>query len=302
MMPFQVRADEELPCTKMTARPWPSLCVNAICWPSTVTRCSPTRSQVQAGAGFEPGDGDAAGGGGHRQHPGHEVQAGVVQDRVVDGVAAGGRDLAEVVDHLPRLQPGGADRYQEGPDGFLGDRVRVTGVEQLALDQEPGVHDQRDIPVDERVIDAVDVHRGAGDLQRVPVPHLVHPVAELAELRADRPVGPQCQLRIVGQRGAYRVRVEVIRVLVSDHHRGGAVQGRSRVGERARVDDQHGAVLVQPDARVTELREAQHETPAGRDSGRPHDTCGTRKGTHEELVACVGTYAEPFALQALPYQ
>jgi hypothetical protein len=46
---------------------------------------------------------------------------------------------------------------------------------------------------------------------------------------------------VAGQRGAYRVGVEVIRVLVGDQDRGGAGQGNGRVGEHARVDDQGGA-------------------------------------------------------------
>src|SRR5580704_4154564 len=122
------------------------------------------RLQLQGGPGFEAGDRDASGGGGDGQHPGEQAQAVVVEDRVVDGVAAGGGDGAEVVDHLPRLQPGGADRDQQGADRILGDGERVAGVEQFALDQETGVHDQRDVPVDERVVDAVDVHGEAGHL------------------------------------------------------------------------------------------------------------------------------------------
>jgi hypothetical protein len=65
------------------------------------------------------------------------------------------------------------------------------GWKQFAVDQEPGVDDQRDVLVDERVIHAVDVHVETGDVQCVAVLHLVDPVAELGELRADRLVGPQ---------------------------------------------------------------------------------------------------------------
>jgi len=60
-------------------------------------------SEVNAGAGVEPGHRDTAGGGGDGQHPGHQAEPVVVEDRVVDRVAAGGRDGAEVVDHLPGL-------------------------------------------------------------------------------------------------------------------------------------------------------------------------------------------------------
>src|SRR2546421_994384 len=67
-------------------------------------------SEVNAGAGFEPGDLGAAGGGGDGQHAGHQAEAVVVEDRVVDGVAAGRGDGAEVVDHVACLQPRGADR------------------------------------------------------------------------------------------------------------------------------------------------------------------------------------------------
>jgi hypothetical protein len=133
-------------------------------------------------------------------------------------------------------------------DGIFGDRERITRMEELALNQESGVHDQRDVRVDERVIHAVDVYGEAGDLQRVPVPHFVHPVAELGELRADRLVGPQGHAGVAGQRGAYRVGVEVVGVLVGDQHRAGPVQGRGRVAPPARVEDQNGTLLLQPDA------------------------------------------------------
>jgi len=81
-------------------------------------------------------------------------------------------------------------------------------------------------------------------------------------------VGPQGQAGVAGQRGADRIRVEVVRVLVGDQHRGGPVQGGGRVAPAARVDDQDRAVLVQPDARVPELGEPHQATiqrtyPAG---------------------------------------
>jgi hypothetical protein len=224
--------------------------------------------QLDAGAGFESGDGDAGRGGGHGHHPGHQAKAGVVEDRVVDRVAAGGRDRAEVVDHLPRLQPRGADRQQQGRRGILGHRVGVAGVEYLAVDEEAGVGHQRDVGVDERVLTAVDVHVEPGDRQGVAVTHLVYPVAEAAELIAHRPVCPQRKARIGGQRGADRVGVEVIWVFVGDEDRGGACQGRGRVGERARVDDQDRAVLLQPDAGVAELGEP-HRGTSRMYEGRP---------------------------------
>src|ERR1700678_3393983 len=118
----------------------------------------PRGLQLQGGPGFEAGDGDAGGGSGDGHHPGEQAQAVVVEDRVVDGVAAGGRDGAEVVDHLPRLQPGGDDGDQEGVDRVFGDGEAVAGVEELAVDQEPGVHHERDIRVDQGVVHAVDVH------------------------------------------------------------------------------------------------------------------------------------------------
>ena len=91
-------------------------------------------SEVDAGTGLEPGHLGAAGGGGDGQHPGHQAQAVVVEDRVVDGVAAGGGDGAEVVDHLPRLQPRGADRDQQGADRVFGDGEGVAGVKQVSVD------------------------------------------------------------------------------------------------------------------------------------------------------------------------
>ena len=91
-------------------------------------------SEVDAGAGFEPGHLGAAGGGGDGQHPGHQAQAVVVEDRVVDGVAAARGDGAEVVDHVSRLQPRGADRDQQGTDRIFGDGERVAGVEQVTGD------------------------------------------------------------------------------------------------------------------------------------------------------------------------
>ena len=125
----------------------------------------------------------------------------------MDGVAAGGGDGAEVVDHVAGLEPGGADRDQQRVDRVLGDGERVAGVEQLAVDQEAGVHHQRDVGVDERVVHAVDVHVEAGHLERVAVLDLVHLVAELGHLRADGLVGPQGQAGVTGQRGADRVLV-----------------------------------------------------------------------------------------------
>jgi EmrB/QacA subfamily drug resistance transporter len=211
--------------------------------------------QVQGGAGFQAGDLGAGRGGGHVHQAGDQAEAVLVEDRVVDAVAAGRGDGAEVIDHLRCLQPRGADGEQERVHRVLGDGEGVAGVEQLGVDQETGVHHERDVRVDERVVHAVDVHVEAGDLERVAVLDLVHPVAELAELGADRLVGPQGHAGIAGQRGADRVRVQVVRVLVGDHDRGGAVQGGGRVAPAARVDDQGGAVLLQPDARVPELGE-----------------------------------------------
>jgi hypothetical protein len=49
-------------------------------------------------------------------------------------------------------------------------------------------------------------------------------------------------------------------VLVGDQDGGGEVQGSGCVGEGAGVDDQHGAVFHQPDARVTELGELHGPT------------------------------------------
>jgi len=141
-------------------------------------------------------------------------------------------------------------------------------VEQVAVDQEAGVHHQRDVPVDERVVHAVDVHVEAGHLEGVAVPDLVHPVAERGELRADRLVGPQGHARVAGERGADRVRVEVVRVLVGDQDRAGPGQHGGRVGERTRVDDQGGAVLVQPDARVSELGHPHQATIQRTANGR----------------------------------
>ena len=56
------------------------------------------------------------------------------------------------------------------------------------------------------------------------------------------------------------IRVQVIRVLVSDQDRGRPVQGRGRIGESPWVDDQDGAVLVQPDAGMPELGEPHQAT------------------------------------------
>src|SRR5215472_3507046 len=217
-------------------------------------------SEVDAGAGVEPGDLGTAGGGGDGQHAGHQAEAVVVEDRVVDGVAAGRGDGAEVVDHVPRLQPRRADRDQQGTDRVFPDGERVAGVEQLAVDQEAGVDHQWDVRVDERLVLAVDVHVEAGHVDGVAVLDLVYPVAEPGELRADRLVGPQGHAGVAGQRGADRVGVQVVRVLVGDQHGGGPVQGGGRVAPAARVDDQGGAVLVQPDAGVPELGEPHQAT------------------------------------------
>jgi len=217
--------------------------------------------QVRAGPGFPPGHGSAARGGGDGQHPGEQAQAVVVEDRVVDGETAGGPDGAEVVDHLPRLEPRGADRHQERADRIFGDRERVARVEQVAVDQEAGVGDQRDVLVDARVVLSVDMNGEAGHLERVPVPDLTRPAAELGELRGDRRVGPQRQVLVGPQRGADRLGVEMVRVLVGDQDRGGSGQGRGRVAPRAGVDDQNGAVLLQPDARMPELGEPHREPP-----------------------------------------
>src|SRR5260370_6706957 len=103
-------------------------------------------SELEGGAGGEAGDGDAAGGGGDGHHPGHQAHARVVEDRVVDGVATGRRDRAEVVDHVPGVQPRGADREQQGAAGTFGDGERVTGMEQFAVDQEAGADDQWESP------------------------------------------------------------------------------------------------------------------------------------------------------------
>jgi hypothetical protein len=71
-------------------------------------------------------------------------------------------------------------------------------MEQVAVDQEAGVHHQRDVRVDERVVYAVDVHVEAGHLEGVAVLDLVYPVAERGELCADRLVGPQGHAGIAG--------------------------------------------------------------------------------------------------------
>jgi histidyl-tRNA synthetase len=185
--------------------------------------------QVHASPWLPPGQGRAARGGGDGQHPGEQAQAVVVEDRVVNGVAARGPDGAEVVDHLPRLEPRGADRDQERADRILWDRERVARVEQVAVDQEAGVDYPRDVLVNQSVVLPVDVHGEASHLRRVAVPDLMHPVAELAELRGDRRVGPQRKVRVGPQRGAYSFRVEMVRVLVGNQDRGGSGQGRGRV-------------------------------------------------------------------------
>jgi EmrB/QacA subfamily drug resistance transporter len=82
---------------------------------------SATRSQVQAGAGFQAGDRGAARRGGDAHQAGDQAEAVLVEDRVVDGVAAGRGDGAEVVDHLGGLQPWGADREQERVHPVFGD-------------------------------------------------------------------------------------------------------------------------------------------------------------------------------------
>ena len=55
------------------------------------------------------------------------------------------------------------------PAGILGDSERVTRVEHLALDQETGVHHLREVPVDRRMLLAVNMHRETGDRERVAV-------------------------------------------------------------------------------------------------------------------------------------
>lgn len=85
--------------------------------------------QVQAGAGFQAGYCGAAGGGGHVHQAGDQAEAVLVEYRVVDGVAAGRGDGAEVVDHLARLQPRGADGKEKRVHRVFGDGEGVAGVE-----------------------------------------------------------------------------------------------------------------------------------------------------------------------------
>ena len=128
---------------------------------------------------------------------------------------------------------------------------------------------------------AVDVDVEAGDLQGVTVADLVHPVAEVLELAGDRWGSPQRQVGTGEQGLAYRVGVEVIRVFVGDQDGGSEVQGGGRVGEGAGVDDQGGAVFLQPDARVAELGELHG----------PHDTAG-RSGSAQAIEESLASEVE----------
>ena len=130
-------------------------------------------------------------------------------------------------------------------------------MEDLAVDTEAGVRHDGDRAVEQRVLRAVDMHVETGSIDGVPVPDRVDLASELREPASHALAGPQAQAGVSSQCGAHGILVEMIDVLVGDEHRrrlGKDVRARPD----ARVDDEPGAVLLQPDARMTELRE-EHE-------------------------------------------
>ena len=100
-------------------------------------------------------------------------------------------------------------------------------------------------------------HRETG-LERLPRRDHGHPFDDvrgvLADLRLDGGDGEDRRVGTAQQVGV------VVRVLVGDQHRAGAVH-RLGVGEHARVDDDAAAVVLEPDAGVTELGDPHGPQP-----------------------------------------
>src|SRR5208282_4599170 len=161
--------------------------------------------------------------------------------------------LADVVDHLRRLQPRRDHRQEQGRHLVLGHGERVARVEDLAVHREPGVRDQGDVAVNQRVVLTVDMDVESGRGERVAVPHGVHPHARVGEPLGDGRVRPQLQAGVTAQRRAHGVGIHVVGVLMGDQDGAGAAQRRVGIAPGTGVDDQGRPVLVQPDAGVPQL-------------------------------------------------
>jgi hypothetical protein len=181
----------------------------------------------------------------------------------VDRQVAGRPHLAHEVDGHLAAQPWGRRGREQYVDRLAGRGERVARVVDARVaqgEQVAGVRDPGDLGVDDRVQLAHTSHRHAHVEARPGLDH-GHPLGEvgraLPQLRCDR-------LDRVDRRvgGRQVVGVEVVRVLVGDEHRRGAVNGLG-IGEDPGVDDHHRPVVLQSHTGVAELRDphASHHMP-----------------------------------------
>jgi hypothetical protein len=124
----------------------------------------------------------------------------------------------------------------------------------LAVDGEADVRDDRDLWRDHGVVLAPYLHVEPGRGEALALGDGVHLAAELGELARHGRMRPELQVSVGGQREPQGVGVKVVGVLVGHEHSGCSGQ-RVRAGPYAWIDDQRPAVLAQPDAGVTKLRE-----------------------------------------------
>src|SRR5215472_1187316 len=149
-------------------------------------------------------------------------------------------------------------------------------MEDLAVHGESGVGHDRDRRVQKRMVGAVDVHVEAGCVECVTGMHSAHPLTELSKLASYRVAGPQAKAGIGGQRRSHRLIVHMIDMLVRDQHSVRLIE-HTRPGPDARVDDEPGAVLLQPDTGMAELRQQHEVSVPSQRAARPRSSSSTTR-------------------------
>ena len=184
-----------------------------------------------------------------------DAEPGLAVDPVVDGEVARSADRAGEVDGLRRLQPRRADGSAQQVDLAAGQGECVAGVVDAPtsdVEEVAAVVDARDLLVDDRMELADGGDRDAR-VERLPRRDPAYALGEVGRLGGEH-VGHGVGRPDVRVGAAQVVGGPVVGMLVGDEHGGRAVGGAG-VGEDARIDDDDHTVVLDPHARVPELRD-----------------------------------------------
>lgn len=221
----------------------------------------------------------------------HELQSQFGQQRIVYLERFGCPHRTHKVHHLSGLRPRRVDRHQQVLDlDSVRYGERITGVEDIVIDEVADIGHRQNPRIDQGVLAAVRPDRETGHVKHLVRKSIVDS-GVMFRRSSTQLLGNRCRredlgLRIAGKCSSDFRRVEVVGVLMCDQDRGRTFERFSRLGKNPGIEDENRPGFFQTDAGVGEFRE-QHAP-----SVRPASNRGEAAGGTRLIILISGKLAE----------